>query len=64
MSRISDLVERIQDEQLKNEIEIEVIHLLSKKKFGLVWENKTEDIVENCKKKNTSNQRERRISCY
>lgn len=63
MSRIDDLVKKVQNELLKNEIEIEVRHLLSKKKFGLVWENKTEDIVENCKKK-IPVIRERRISCY
>ena len=50
MSKINELVQKIEDKSLREELQQEVLRLKNRKKFGLVWEDKSEKVATDCEK--------------
>ena len=51
MARVDNLIDRIEDNGLREDLKREVNRITSEKSFGLVWEEKFEQVIEDCKEK-------------
>ena len=50
MARVNDLVAQIEDHDLRVSLEREIQDITAQKKYGLVWENKTEKVAVDCER--------------